>query len=198
MLLSIDIEKLDLLADGAEFGSTGAYERIVATARGEMDPRDPANEGIANIDKAPRNVRGRVEYSTDVFILRPKEPVRGNGRILFEVNNRGRKMLFGNLADGPQGVNDPRTLADLGNGFPLRLGYTIVWSGWDADAPRANSGLAMRAPVAKHDGKPIVQMIRDEFVSGTRVGVLENFKLSYEAASLDQSKAHLTQRERAA
>ncbi len=198
MLVSLDIESVDLLAEGAEFGSAGAYERLIGTARGEVDPRDPANQGIANIGKAPRNARGRVEYSTDVFILRPRDPARGNGRILYEVNNRGRKMLFGNIADGPQGVNDPRTEADVGNGFPLRMGYTIVWSGWDPDAPRANGGLGMQAPVATDDGKPIVQEIRDEFVSGTRGGVLESFKLSYEAANLDQTRARLTQRERAA
>ncbi len=197
MLVALDIQHVDVLAEGAAFGAAGAYERVVATARGEVDPFTPANRGIANIERAPRNARGQVEYSTDVFILRPTDPGRGNGRILYEVNNRGRKMLFANLADGPQGVNDPRTLTDLGNAFPLRLGYTIVWSGWDADAPRANSGLAMQAPVATHDGAPIVQMIRDQFVSGTRAGVLENFKLSYEAASLDQSQAWLAQRVRA-
>ncbi len=197
MLVALDIESVDHLAEGAEFGAAGAYERLTGTGRGEVDPLDPANHGIANIGKAPRNARGFVEYSTDVFILRPRNPARGNGRILYEVNNRGRKMLFGNIADGPQGVNDPRTEADLGNGFPLRMGYTIAWSGWDADAPRANSGLGMQAPVATDDGKPIVQEIRDEFVSGTRAGVLESFKLSYEAATLDQTRARLTQRERA-
>jgi len=198
MLVALDVERIDLLAEGAGFGSVGAYERIVGTARGEIDPRDPANRGIALLDKAPRNARGLVEYRTDVFILRPKDPARGRGRLLFEVTNRGRKLLFNYLADGPQGVNDPRTLADLGNAFPLRLGYTIVWSGWDPDAPRANNGLAMQAPVATDEGRPIVQTIREQFVSGTRIGVLETFKLSYEAASLDQSQARLTQRSRAA
>lgn len=198
MLLSLSIQAIEPLAEGAAFGTAGAYERVIATARGEVDPADPANKGIALIDKAPRNARGRVEYATDVFILRPKDFSRGNGRILYEVNNRGRKMLFGNIADGPQGVNDPKTLADLGNGFPLRQGYTIVWSGWDPDAPRANMGLALTAPVATDNGQPIVQTVREEFVSGTRVGVLETFKLSYEAATLEQPRARLTVRERAA
>ncbi len=198
MLVALDIQHVDLLAEGASFGAVGAYERVVATARGEVDPDDPANRGIVNLDKAPRNATGRVQYSSDVYILRPKDPLRGNGRLLYEVNNRGRKMLFGNLADGPQGVNDPRTLADLGNGFPLRMGYTIVWSGWDPEAPRANGGLAMQAPIATNGGEPIVQRVRDEFVSGTRIGVLESFRLSYEAASLDRARARLTHRARAA
>ncbi|WP_020698217.1 alpha/beta hydrolase domain-containing protein [Reyranella massiliensis] len=197
MLLALDIERVEPLADGAPFGEAGAYERVIATARGEVDPAHPDNSGIALIDKAPRNAAGKVEYKTDVFILRPRDPARGNGRILYEVNNRGRKMLFGNIADGPQGVNDPKTLADLGNAFPLRQGYTIVWSGWDPDAPRANMGLALTAPIATDNGQPIVQTVREEWVSGTRLGVLETFKLSHEAATLEQNRARLTVRERA-
>ncbi len=195
MLLSIDIQAVEPLADGAAFGPVGAYERVIGTAKGEVDPADPTNKGIALIDKAPRNARGMVEYTTDFFVLRPKNPAKGNGRILYEVNNRGRKMLFGNICDGPQGMNDPRTLADVGNGFPLKLGYTIVWSGWDPDAPRANMGLALTAPVATDNGKPIVQTVREEWVSGTRLGVLEAFKLSHEMASPDG--ARLTVRARA-
>ncbi len=197
MLLSLAIERIEPLADGAPFGEVGAYERVIGRAKGEVDPRDPANKGIALIDKAPRNARGKVEYATDIFILRPKDSTRGNGRILYEVNNRGRKMLFGNIADGPQGVNDPKTAADVGNGFPLRRGYTLVWSGWDPDAPRANMGLALSAPVATDNGQPIVKTVRDEFCSGTRGGALEVFKLSYEANTLEQPRVRLTVRERA-
>jgi Alpha/beta hydrolase domain len=197
VLLALDIERVEPLADGAPFGEAGAYERVIATARGEVDPAHPGNKGIALIDRAPRNAAGKVEYTTDVFILRPRDPGRGNGRILYEVNNRGRKMLFGNIADGPQGVNDPKTLGDLGNAFPLRRGYTIVWSGWDPDAPRANMGLALTAPIATNNGQPIVQRVREEWVSGTRLGVLESFKLSHEATSLEQNLARLTVRERA-
>src|SRR5215217_2965152 len=201
MLVSFDIEKIELLADGAPFGAVSAYERVIAKAKGEVDPKHPGNKGIALIDKAPLNASGKVEYTTDIFILRPKDPAKGNGRILYEVNNRGRKMLFGNIADGPQGVNDPKTLADVGNGFPMRRGWTIVWSGWDPDAPRANKGLGLTAPIATEDGqpggKPITQTVREEWVSGTRGGALESFKLSYEATSTDQGRALLTVRARA-
>ena len=196
MITSIEIKSIDLLADGASFGAVGAYERVIGVARGEVDPAAPGNRGIALIDKAPLNANGRVEYATDFYILRPRDFAKGRGRILYEVNNRGRKMLFGNLADGPQGINDPQKPADLGNAFPLRHGYTVVWSGWDPDAPRANLGLGLTAPVATDDGKPIVQTITDEFCSGTRGGMLEVFKLSYEMAR--QDGARLTGRERQA
>ena len=194
MIVSIEIKSVEPLAEGAAFGPVGAYEKVIGVAHGEVDPRAAANKGIALIDKAPVNARGRVEYVTDFYILRPRDPAKGKGRILYEVNNRGRKMLFGNIADGPQGINDPQKVADLGNGFPLRQGFTIVWSGWDPDAPRANLGLGLTAPVATDGGQPIVQTVRDEFVSGTRGGALEAFKLSYEMASADGAK--LTVRER--
>ena len=196
MITAIEIKAVEPLADGAGFGDCGAYERVIGVARGEVDPTSPRNKGIALIDKAPLNPGGKVEYATDFFILRPVDAAKGNGRLLYEVNNRGRKMLIGNLCDGPQGMNDPKTVKDLGNAFPLRRGYTVVWSGWDPDAPRANMGLGLTAPVATDDGKPIVQTVRDEFVSGTRGGALETFKLSYEMAT--QQGAKLTIRERQA
>ena len=79
----------------------------MASRSGNSIPGDPANRGIVNIDKAPRNARGRVEYRSDICILRPADPERGNGRILYEVNNRGRIMLFANLCAGRPG-NQPR------------------------------------------------------------------------------------------
>ena len=199
MIQSIEITAVETLADGAPFGDAGAFERVVGIARGELDPTHPGNHGIALIDQAPLNARGRVEYATDFFILRPADARRGNGRILYEVNNRGRKMLAGNICDGPQGMNDPRSVADLGNGFPLKRGYTIVWSGWDPDAPRANFGLGLTAPVATDDGRPIVRRIRDEFGCGTRPGgATETFRLSYPAVSVDPGKVRVTVREREA
>ena len=160
MIVSVEIKAVEPLADGAPFGSVGAYERVIGVAKGEVDPKAAGNRGIALIDKAPLNARGMVEYATDFFVLRPRDPAKGNG-------------------------------------FPMRRGWTIVWSGWDPDAPRANGGLGLTAPVATDNGKPIVKIVREEYCSGTRGGALEAFKLSYEATSLDPAKARLTVRARA-
>ena len=168
--------------------------RVIGLARGEIDPAHAANRSIADVELAPRNARGKVEYAADLFILRPADASKGNGRILYEVNNRGRKLLFPNLCEGTVGSNDPRSLADLGNALPLQLGFTVVWSGWDPDAPRGNAGMALTVPAAALNGAPIVQVIRDEFVSGTRLGTLDRFRLSYPAASLDQGAAQLSVR----
>ena len=190
MITSFQVSNSAPFVGGATFGATGAYFRIDGTATGEVDPARPCNAGIALLDKAPRNERGRVEYRTDVTILRPVDVSRGNGRMLYEVNNRGRMMLFPNLCAGVAG-NRPKTAADLGSALPLKLGFTLVWSGWDPRAPRANGGLALDAPVATDDGALITQRIREEFVSGTRLGIMETFRLSYEAAD---TQARLTVR----
>jgi hypothetical protein len=193
MITAIEISARTPFVGGASFGDIGAYERLDGVAIGELDPAHPGNVGIINIDKAPRNARGCVEYRSDICILRPANPERGNGRILYEVNNRGRIMLFANLCGGKAG-NQPQTAADLGNALPLRRGFTLVWSGWDPGAPRVNGGLGLDVPVATDNAAPIVRRIREEFISGTRGGALERFRLSYETASLDPRDARLTVR----
>ncbi|HEV8585491.1 MAG TPA: alpha/beta hydrolase domain-containing protein, partial [Methylomirabilota bacterium] len=127
----------------------------------------------------------------------------GNGKILYEVTNRGRKLLFAWLHDATSvpadALNDPTRAAHVGNGFALRQGYTLVWSGWDPDAPAANGGMRIRVPVATDGDKPIMRTIRDEFVFGPRVPVASpTAPLSYEPASLDQAQARLTVRAREA
>jgi hypothetical protein len=180
MITAIEITSHAPFVGGAAFGNVGTYERLDGVAIGELDPAHPRNACIANIANAPRNARGRVEYRSDICILRPADANRGNGRLLYEVNNRGRIMLFANLCAGKAG-NRPQDPADLGNALPLRRGFTLVWSGWDPGAPRANGGLGLDAPVATNNGTPIVQRIREEFISGTRGGNLQQFRLSYEA-----------------
>ncbi len=198
---AIVVAKVEPFDDGKAFGAVGPYERVIGTARGEVDPTDPRNGVIVNLDKAPRNARGMVEYETDIFLLRPADPARGNGRLLFEVNNRGRKMLMHWVMDAPAQAaganNDPKSAQDAGDGLFFRQGFTMAWAGWDPDAPRAGSGLAMAAPIPTQDGKPIVRMIRDELVSGTRGPAVELFKLSYAAADTDQPDARLTVRRKA-
>ena len=194
----INVAAVEPFAEGAAFGDTGAYERVKGTAKGELDPADPRNQVIVNLDRAPRNAAGKVEYEVDFFLLRPADAARGNRKILYDVTNRGRKYVLWRLMDARQPsvavTNDPRTLEDAGNGLFLRMGFTIVWSGWDPDAPRANNGMAMKPVVATDGGAPIVRVIRDELTSGTRGPQRETFRLTHEAATLDAARAKLTVR----
>jgi len=190
----IEIASREDLAGGREFGEAGAYERIRGVAYGELDPADPRNAGIAGLESAPRNARGRIEYSADLECLRPKDPARASGTLLYDVTNRGMKVALGFMHRGAS-IGDPRqaNAGNLGDGFLLERGYTIVWSGWDPTV--APGGMAARLPIAQREGGPIVQRIRDEFVFGpggdeppTRAA------LSYAAADLDPAKAQLTLR----
>jgi hypothetical protein len=90
---SINITTVEPFAESATFGETGTYERIKGTFRGELDPADPRNRVIVNLDKAPRNAAGKVEYEADFFMLRPADAARGNRKLLYDVTNRGRKGI---------------------------------------------------------------------------------------------------------
>ena len=187
-------------AGGAAFGDAGPYVRIRATAMGELDPVAPANAGIALLDQAPRNARGMVEYSTDVFILRPADPARGSGVLLYDVTNRGNKFLMSwvnDAVEGPAGsINDPRTAADAGNAFTFRRGATMAWSGWQPEASTANAGMTIRVPVATDGPNPIIRRIRHEFVNGTRgpEGGIP-IRLPYPVADMDTARLQVRSQE---
>src|SRR5256885_4589785 len=165
-ITSIEIQRTESFAEGATFGATGAYVKVVGVARGELDPAAPANRGIVNLDRAPRNERGRIDYDVDFYVLRPADPNRGNRKILYEVTNRGRKLLFSWLHDASEAsalaLNDPSRPQDAGNGFALRLGYTLVWSGWDPDAPAANGGIGTLGPVPAGRREAVLRPDRDQ------------------------------------
>ena len=198
-----DISVIDIVnfADGHEFGEAGAYVRIKGVARGTLDRAAPENAGIVDLDKAPRNAKGLVEYATDFDILRPKEPQRGRSILVYDVPNRGSKRIFNLLDDvapgDPGRNNDPRTREDAGLGFLLGRGYSLVWSGWDPGAPKVNGNLGGDFPTAMENGKPLTGRIRDEFHFGTRApGDGSVRRLSYPTAPTDRSRARLTLRRR--
>ena len=192
---SLRIDTIEPFAGGQSFGASGAYERVIGVAKGELDPADARNAGIVGLAQAPRNAAGKVEYETDFFVMRPVDPAKGNHHLLFDVLNRGNKVATNrlNTTTPKDDSNDPMTLAQAGDGFLYRRGYTIAWAGWDPDSPRTNHGMTLRIPALPD----VQQDIRDEFVSGTRGGPMTRFKLSYAAASLDQTQATLTRRARA-
>lgn len=200
-ITDIGVTDIQVFAGGHEFGPAGAYLRIKGVARGMLDPAAVANAGIVDLDRAPRNPAGLVEYATDFFIMRPEDPRRGSGILVYDVPNRGSKRIFNLLDDvvagDPARANDPRTKEDAGLGFCLGRGYTLVWSGWDPGAPRANAGLGADFPTAMVDGKPVTGRIRDEFHIGTRApGDGSTHRLPYPAATLDQPAARLAVRNR--
>src|ERR1700676_4233105 len=91
--------------EGRTFGSVGAYEKLRGKAYGEVDPSDPRNAVMTDIQLAPRNANGRATYSMDIFILKPIDLSKGNGRLFVDVNNRGTMRSY-RLNDGRY-VNNP-------------------------------------------------------------------------------------------
>ena len=70
---------------------------MIGVAKGELDPADKRNAGIVGLSRAPRNSAGKVEYETDLFLLRPVDPAKGNHHLLFDVLNRGNKVATNRL-----------------------------------------------------------------------------------------------------
>ena len=150
---------------GRTFGPVGQYEKLRGTAFGEVDPRDPHNAVIADIQNAPRNARGMVEYSTDIWLVRPIDRSRANRRLFFELNNRGDNRSFEALNDATTGGNDPTTAEDAGNGFLMNQGYTILEAGWDATVAPGEDRFQISVPTARNaDGSSIVGPSLEEFV----------------------------------
>lgn len=200
--MDIRIDSVKPFAEGSAFGKAGAYERLKGVARGALDPANPQNACIVDLEKAPRNAQGLVDYEIDLDILRPADPAGASGVVLYEVTNRGNKLigrLNGVLPANPLNpieLNDPTTRAHAGTGFLFERGLTLVWSGWDPTLPNRPGLLGVRFPLALENGQPMVRRIREEFQIGKRIASSETIVLTYPAASLDKSKARLMMRRR--
>src|SRR5215510_7808729 len=206
-LTRLVINTTEVVADGVSFGSTGPYERLTGTAFFEVDPEDRRNAQVFDLDKADRNARGKVEFSADAVILKPADMRKANGRLYFEVNNRGNKISFQMMQDTPPGTpnNRPVTAAHFGNGFLMRQGYVVAWVGWGGDIAPGGDRLTVNFPIAKRkSGEPITERILTEF-SDRNFGGLTPFTLplsggaafkSYSAVSTDKRIAEAELRRR--
>ena len=200
--MDIRIDSVTSFAEGQAFGNAGPYERLKGVARGTLDPQNPQNSSIVDLDKAERNAQGLVAYEIDVEMLRPADPARASGVVLYEVTNRGNKLV-GRLNGvvpanplNPTELNDPVARAHAGTGFLFERGMSVVWSGWDPTVVNRNGQMTVRFPLALENGQPMVRRIREEFQTGKRIPASDTIVLTYPAASLDKSKARLMMRRR--
>ena len=197
--IDLEIRRREPFADGVEFGDVGAYERLVGRAHFAIDPEDPTNSAVTDLEYAPRNADGLVEYTVDVDVLKPADAEAGNGRLLYGVVNRGDKRLLQYYNDAVRS-NDPSAPAHAGNGFLLRRGYTIVWSGWQGTLKAGDGRLTIDVPIAEGENGPITGPTRAEFsVDHPGIECLplsgDASERSYEAVSLDTAEANFTKRE---
>src|SRR6266852_3739945 len=178
---------------GYAWPGVGQYEKIVGKACGELDPNDPRNAVIVDLQRAPRNAEGKVEYSFDFYILKPIDLAKGNHKMLYEPPNRGRKTI-GALNRGVGG-DDPGSVREaslLANSFLMPQGYSISFSGWDFSAGTSTAGFntTITLPFARNpDGSSITGPSYEYIVNAGA-----SYALTYPAATLDRSKATLTHR----
>src|SRR5262249_2688083 len=134
-LVSAEVSRVEMTsrrdaAGGRSFGPAGVYERLAGKIYFLIDPGNKRNQVIADIDRTPKNSAGKIEISADLVIFKPRDPNRGNGIALFDIVNRGGTVAL-NVFNGPV-----TTDAEVGDGFLLSRGFTIVQVGWEFDARR--------------------------------------------------------------
>lgn len=197
-VVRVEVSKKEDVLGGKPFGKTGAYERLTGKVYFAASPANEHNKIIADLDKAPRNPQGKVEFAADVFILRPKDAAKGNGVALFDVVNRGRKSLL-DVFDHAKATPDPVTEADFGDGLLLREGYTLVFLGWQFDVPKSQTLIGFDAPVATDNGKVIKGWVAPWFIPAKRVESYEYgsgyFSPAYPPADVNDQNYRLTERE---
>jgi len=196
-VVRVDVAKRSDVAGGKEFGLAGAYEKIAGTVYFSADPTIDPNLIITDIDKAPTNSDGRVEWSAEFYLLKPKDVARGNGSVLLEVGNRGGKGLLGFFNMGERSA-DPETPEHFGDGFLQRQGFTLLWVGWQWDTPEVAGRMRMFPPIATDGGKPIRGLVRSDFVPRERVAdhsLSDRNHIAYPVADVDASENVLTVRD---
>ncbi len=179
---------------GQAFGEAGKYEWLRGRAYGELDPKEPLNALITDIQFAPRNSRGLVEYSATFTLAKPVDMSKASGVLLYDVANRGRIALA-------TSSSEPGALAEL-----FRRGIVVLSSGWEGDVPAregVESGLeTIAVPTARNaDGSsvtgPVLVRLSDMMRGATTLPLARGEGAGFPAplpAVLDSSKASLTRR----
>ncbi|MFC2170296.1 alpha/beta hydrolase domain-containing protein [Acidobacteriota bacterium] len=197
----LEINSRDIFADGIEFGTVGVYEKIKGRLYYSVDPNHPANAGIVDLKLAPQTEEGKVVFSGEFILLKPVDLKKGNHRLLYDVNNRGNLYMLRYLNSGPRS-NDPSDPEHAGNGFLMRQGYSLLWTGWNWDVRIGNDRLQIDLPIISDNGKLITQEIAAEIVLSTSRKDIKSQPLAWGSSRCypavdadDNSKAILTVRD---
>ena len=173
-VVRIDVDSRADVLGGRSYGLAGAYEKMSGIVHFAVDPTNPANQIIVDIEHAPTNAEGKVEFSANYTIIKPKDAERGNGTVLLGVANRGSRRLltFFNHASAVGqrwDAIDPVTEENFGDGFLMEQGFTLLWVGWQFDVSERRVG-ASRAFLPKvAPAQPIEGIVRSDFVVTERI-----------------------------
>jgi hypothetical protein len=197
-----DVDRVEVLdrvplAAGKAFGNVGPYERIRGRLYLTVEAGAVENQAVADIKLAPRDAQGRVHFTADFVLLRPIDPARGNGRLLYDVNSHGNLTALPAFNSAPMS-NLPATPEDAGNGFLLEQGYAVLATGWSWDVQPGGDRLRADLPVATDAGKPLTGRVEGEITvtqatnTASHVGI---GALAYEPVRPDDPDALLTVRD---
>lgn len=122
----LDIERREPFAGGGSLGDSGPYERWFGKVHFAIDPDEKGLPPIVDLHLAPRHAQRLGQFSATLDVIKPGEPGRGNRRLLYEFSNRGNRGLMAfNYGRGTD-MSEPEY---AGDGFLMRQGYLLVWSG---------------------------------------------------------------------
>ncbi|MDG2316046.1 MAG: alpha/beta hydrolase domain-containing protein [Gammaproteobacteria bacterium] len=162
-IVNIDIDRSKDIANGTKYGLAGPYEALSGKIHYAIDPKNSANNIIIDIDKSATNSDGMVEFSADFYLIKPKDMKSGNGAVLFEVANRGRPGALNRFNRAISSLQ-PTTADEMGDGFLLREGFTLLWVGWQHDTPLIDNQLRTYPPIATDNGKTIEGIVRSDII----------------------------------
>lgn len=200
MLAQAAVERVEILSR-TPFVTQQAdnkYERIEGRLHYAVDPNVAANAPIVDVKLAPRNAQGLVEFSGDFTLIRPVDGKANNGKLLYEVNNRGNYWLF-NLFQNGVFSNDLNSAEAQGDNWLLDQGYSLLWTGWNWDVVEGGQRQQLTLPVAREaNGDAIQGVVVNEIVvnaptnASSHLGILAR---GYPFAPGAQESAELTVRD---
>ena len=190
----IEITSRQPFANGESFGEVGPYEQLDGTVYFSVDPVNAFNETVTDLRLAPRSNTGEVHFYSDFRILKPADQGKGNGRLFFDILNRGRGPCLRNFNNAPDLAPDEPL--EAGNGFLMRQGYTVAWCGWQHDAPDVPGVLRLYPPEARNadgtriTGKLVVTFVPNEPIN--EVFVSDRNHRPYPSNNLEDWDSYMT------
>lgn len=168
-------------------GQTVAYEQVAGRAFGVLDPRDPNNAIIQDIDLG-KDADGMARYTASFVITKPVDMNGASGLMWHDVPNRGRTLVIG-VAE--------RNFGDVG--------LASAWQGDNAGATTNKDSMTaggthfVALPIARNqDGSTITGNVFGRIINRSGLAsqplIVQSNPLPYQPASLDTSQATLVTR----
>ena len=163
--------------NGPTAGNPGPFELIRGKVHGEIDPKDPHNTIIQDLDMAPRNALGKVEYVATFALAKPVDMSKAARVLLYQVVNRGNG----------QAVASPE-------------GYVSLVSGWQGDVIPTTNNQSIVVPIARNrDGSAVTGPVVARFYDVPDGATTAPIRLAslgtaqpYLPSDLEQPNARLT------